>query len=148
MDLSNGLCAQPRYRDNSGYDWFSDNPVVELKTRQLCSRCPVKFECAQTALNTRENWGIWGGMEEFRMRRALGVNAIGDPRIHLRKLLCPFCYSDDLEVASKKEYRGYPVKCRSCGIEWPAYRTPDKAKRTLKRYRDKYLAELLEDAGR
>jgi len=32
--------------------------------RQICATCPVKWECARFALDSGEDFGIWGGMSE------------------------------------------------------------------------------------
>ncbi len=38
--------------------------------KQICSECPVLDECLESALDTGEQYGIWGGMT-FRERRRL-----------------------------------------------------------------------------
>lgn len=30
--------------------------------KRICADCPVTWECLETALATRENFGIWGGL--------------------------------------------------------------------------------------
>ncbi|HEX6209008.1 MAG TPA: WhiB family transcriptional regulator [Actinomycetota bacterium] len=42
----------------------------EAKAKALCVRCPVRLECLDYALRTREPHGIWGGLNEVE-RRAL-----------------------------------------------------------------------------
>jgi WhiB family redox-sensing transcriptional regulator len=39
--------------------------------KQLCARCPVKIDCLEFALQTNQEYGVWGGMseEERRMLR-------------------------------------------------------------------------------
>ncbi|MCV7252841.1 WhiB family transcriptional regulator [Mycobacterium hackensackense] len=32
--------------------------------REICTTCPVKWECAGFALDNGEDFGIWGGMSE------------------------------------------------------------------------------------
>ena len=36
----------------------------EAIAKQICSRCPVRRECALHALNARERYGVWGGLTE------------------------------------------------------------------------------------
>ncbi|NED73336.1 WhiB family transcriptional regulator [Streptomyces sp. SID9944] len=42
----------------------------------MCHGCPVRQRCGEWALDTREGWGVWGGMTEaqrtaiLRRRRA------------------------------------------------------------------------------
>lgn len=151
-DLSEGLCGQKRFRSSQRFNWFPELDEVEpeLNARDVCGRCPVRYGCAQTALNNREAWGIWGGMEEFRMRRALGLDSFGNSRVYARTLRCPFCDSDDLDIAKKKGARGYPIRCNFCDMGWTSYRIPAKIRKTLKRRHDTNLAAGLEhtrDAG-
>jgi hypothetical protein len=148
-ELREALCPQKRYRTNSDFDWFPDldNVAAEQAARGVCSRCPVQYDCAQTALDQREAWGIWGGMEEFRMRRALGLDSRGENRVYHNDLRCPFCDSDDLAIAKKKGVRGYPVECNYCGIRWTSYRIPAKIRKTLKRRHDTNLASGVVHAG-
>lgn len=40
------------------------------RAKNLCAGCPVKTECLAEALDSRLEWGVWGGMTE-RQRRAI-----------------------------------------------------------------------------
>lgn len=42
----------------------------QKRARLLCSGCPVRLECLSEALDSRIEWGVWGGMTE-RERRLL-----------------------------------------------------------------------------
>jgi WhiB family redox-sensing transcriptional regulator len=42
----------------------------EAVAKALCAQCPVREECLEFALETRESHGIWGGLNEME-RRAL-----------------------------------------------------------------------------
>lgn len=138
--FSEALCALPKY-NNSNYSWFPDLDQIEeeLNAISVCSQCPIRFECAQSALNNREAWGIWGGMEEFKVRRALGLDSFGHNRVYSKELVCPFCGSTDLNQARKKGAKGYSIDCISCGIHWKSYRLPTKVRRTLKRQYDGFV---------
>jgi WhiB family redox-sensing transcriptional regulator len=37
-----------------------DDPWVAA-ARRVCAGCPVRLECLRTALDNREDYGIWGG---------------------------------------------------------------------------------------
>jgi WhiB family redox-sensing transcriptional regulator len=58
--------------------FFPDNPLEdrtarrarEAKAKAICAGCPVRDECLEYALRTREAHGVWGGMNEYE-RRAL-----------------------------------------------------------------------------
>lgn len=36
----------------------------ESRAKQICGRCPVRVECLDYAIRTREPYGIWGGLTE------------------------------------------------------------------------------------
>ena len=44
----------------TGY-WF-DQYTVEF-ARSFCERCPVRRECLAAALDRRERYGVWGGVD-------------------------------------------------------------------------------------
>jgi WhiB family redox-sensing transcriptional regulator len=39
------------------------------EAKHVCSECSVIEECLQSALNAREQYGIWGGMTSLERRR-------------------------------------------------------------------------------
>jgi WhiB family redox-sensing transcriptional regulator len=41
------------------------------EAKQVCARCPVKDECLEYSLATREEFGIWGGLDEWERRAIL-----------------------------------------------------------------------------
>ena len=43
----------------------------EAKAKALCARCPVRLECLDWALTTREPYGVWGGYSESERRQIL-----------------------------------------------------------------------------
>ena len=146
-DFTKADCARPEFRSKD-FDWHPEleNYIEEENARGVCDGCPIKKMCAQHALDTREAWGIWGGMEEFRMRRALGVDSFNNDRVYNRELVCPFCGSDDLNKAKKKGANGYPVSCNNCDIHWESFRIPDKVRKTLRRQYDGNVARGVERA--
>ena len=40
----------------------------ERKAKELCAVCPVRVECLEYAVRTREPYGIWGGLNEIERR--------------------------------------------------------------------------------
>ncbi|GHA46082.1 WhiB family transcriptional regulator [Streptomyces canarius] len=36
----------------------------EERARRVCGGCPVGGQCARMALETREHYGVWGGLSE------------------------------------------------------------------------------------
>lgn len=45
-------------------------PSVET-AKKVCRRCPVSPECLQDSLDRRENFGVWGGLDENERRELL-----------------------------------------------------------------------------
>lgn len=43
---------------------------AQREVRAVCMSCPVRLECLADALDSRTDFGVWGGMTE-RERRAL-----------------------------------------------------------------------------
>ena len=43
---------------------------AQREARAVCTDCSVRLECLADALDSRADWGVWGGMTE-RERRAL-----------------------------------------------------------------------------
>ncbi|MFI0827199.1 WhiB family transcriptional regulator [Streptomyces roseolus] len=39
--------------------------------KQICRMCPVRLHCLQHALTQREDWGVWGGLDEGERREML-----------------------------------------------------------------------------
>jgi WhiB family transcriptional regulator, redox-sensing transcriptional regulator len=44
--------------------------AAQNRAKQMCMGCPVRTECLAEALDSRIEWGVWGGMTE-RERRAV-----------------------------------------------------------------------------
>ena len=43
--------------------------LAQLRTaKTICSRCPVRAECLQWALETDQDVGVWGGLSEEERR--------------------------------------------------------------------------------
>ena len=50
--------------------WFSETPEHIVKATTICGRCPVAQECANTAIENVETFGIWGGLTPEQLRKA------------------------------------------------------------------------------
>jgi WhiB family redox-sensing transcriptional regulator len=44
--------------------------AAQIEATLICVGCPVQLECLADALDTRNGYGVWGGLTE-RQRRAL-----------------------------------------------------------------------------
>ena len=45
-----------------------DRVLRERQAKELCATCPVRIECLEYAVRTRESHGIWGGLNEPERR--------------------------------------------------------------------------------
>lgn len=43
----------------------------EAKAKAICARCPVRAQCLDWALTTREPHGVWGGLSESDRKQVL-----------------------------------------------------------------------------
>lgn len=109
---------------DSGLDFFTNNTQRKYDARAVCmSQCPVRWDCLQYALAHQELFGIWGGVDEYEIRRTLSVNWKGEPVHRARKPRCPFCRKSALEDVVKKRARKL-VRCTTCELEWWIKRAP------------------------
>lgn len=45
-------------------DWYSDTPEEIAAVKAVCAvECPFQVTCLQWALDRREAWGVWGGLD-------------------------------------------------------------------------------------
>lgn len=130
-------CApQNRSKAAKDLDWFSTDPDEKYTCRAVCmSECSVRKWCVQTALTNKYIHGVWGGVDEYEIRRALSVDANGDPSDRDRAPRCPFCLSKNLDIASQKNAQGYYTQCLNkdadgviCGVSWYMATVPNKIK--------------------
>jgi WhiB family redox-sensing transcriptional regulator len=43
----------------------------EARAKVFCDRCPVRTDCLEYALDSREGHGVWGGLNELERRAVL-----------------------------------------------------------------------------
>ena len=72
-DLADGLDLPCRTHNPDL--WFADAPADLEKAKSFCGTCPVRVLCLEYALDMREPYGIWGGLNEYERRRALARKA-------------------------------------------------------------------------
>jgi WhiB family redox-sensing transcriptional regulator len=74
----NGLLAQPepwmvdgrcRVEDIPPDVFFPSRGESLALPKSICARCPVKVQCLDYALRTRQYHGVWGGASERERRR-------------------------------------------------------------------------------
>ncbi|MEU4115681.1 WhiB family transcriptional regulator [Kitasatospora sp. NPDC028055] len=49
----------------------------EEAAKAVCAGCPVRIECRRHALQTREPYGVWGGLTEDERQRLLARSPRG-----------------------------------------------------------------------
>jgi hypothetical protein len=69
------LCADPKYAERVDQLWFDDSIGGGGRAQAIavCFRCPIRQACYDYAEETRQNVGIWGGVDmgqAARLRRA------------------------------------------------------------------------------
>lgn len=116
-------CApENRTEETKDLDWFSNDSDEKYRARAVCQNsCPVRKECVQFALENRMLHGIWGGVDDYEIRRAMSVDAVGDPLERNRVPRCPYCMSRKLDIAGQRvNKKGYLTKCLNpeCGLTW------------------------------
>lgn len=47
----------------------------KARAKAICAACPVKSQCLEIALRSRERWGVWGGLDEDERRRLLKASS-------------------------------------------------------------------------
>jgi len=58
--------------------FFESSARAERRAKSICNGCPVKLECLAYALESRIQYGIWGGMNVTE-RRSLLRRSAGAP---------------------------------------------------------------------
>lgn len=58
-------------KDADAEMFFSNDENDREAALTLCSGCPVRMECLEHALATRESYGIWGGTDEHERKRLI-----------------------------------------------------------------------------
>jgi len=64
--------------------FFSDELHEIARAKNICATCPVMVECLETALERREQWGIWGGQLFVAGKIVMNKRRRGRPSKHPR----------------------------------------------------------------
>lgn len=136
-------CAKP---ENAEYanNFFANKPSQQNSAKKLCDMCPVRKDCAQWALNNKQIWGVWGGLDYKELRRTLSVNWQGQEMRHKRFPLCPYCKAktDSLDTKTVDRPEGgrwstmKVVYCNECRFIWQS-RTSANAVEAFKAIQEK-----------
>ena len=57
--------------EETAYLLRSPKNAREAVAKALCVHCPVRVDCLEYALQSREGHGIWGGLNEMERRAVL-----------------------------------------------------------------------------
>lgn len=62
--VADALCAQT---DPEAF--FPEKGGTNAPAKRICAACPVRERCLAYAMETRQHFGIWGGLSELQRRR-------------------------------------------------------------------------------
>lgn len=92
-------------RDMNPELFFPDaDYLIDPTVLAACHTCPVREDCLQWALDTCQEFGVWGGLNEDQ-RRFINISR--------SRVRCPDCRSDRVVEETRSEV------CLSCGLSWP-----------------------------
>lgn len=113
-------------------EWFPDMDAAATDeaakdlaepAKALCRICPVARQCLEWALETHQEFGVWGGTDEYDRGRKAGPrkrtqtsSTARKPRLVVVRPICPGCYAPDAVVP----YDASHLTCLDCTITWPA----------------------------
>ena len=55
----------------STFEHKPEREAREARAKAICLRCEVRAECLEWALQTREPYGVWGGLSESERKQVL-----------------------------------------------------------------------------
>lgn len=149
-----GLCSQPENLDKR--DSFLANTATERReARNLCgslgqeNACPVRELCLKWALEHKEIWGVWGGLDESELRRTLWVDAQGHSKPRCRYPNCPNCKArpSRLRITQELDSTVPTVTCIKCKFSWKS-RTSALAVKAYQRDRRRRQVQARVPRGR
>lgn len=111
--------------------FYSHDPEDTAKAQSICAECPLKFACLESALNSQERWGVWGGATQNQLRVAQSIDDEGEVKNYGSGFptSCLNCGKDStkyLYVIEKKK-SGTRIACSNCGLEWITKKLINKA---------------------
>lgn len=134
-------CGDPKNLEYVN-NFFANKPSQVGKALRICGACPVKRDCLKWALESKQVWGVWGGLTYKQIRRTLSVNWDGQEMRHKRFPLCPYCKAKTNKLVTKTVERPVVgrwstmrvVECTDCQFSWQS--------RTSANAVDAYYAQL------
>lgn len=122
VDYDKALCTK------SDLDFFNTSPVARNEAIALCMLCTERRTCLSGALNTPEVYGVWGGNDEWELRRDVQLNGEKEPHEYNRPPRCAWCKSLDIEYQNQKirdnQRNKKLFKCKECELTWWIFTVP------------------------
>jgi WhiB family redox-sensing transcriptional regulator len=118
-------CAKSENSDKIN-NFYANKPSQQWEAKKLCGACPVREQCIKWALDNKQIWGIWGGLDSAQIRNTLSVNWEGNEMRYKRFPLCPNCRAktSSLKTATVDRPDGgrwatmRVVECVDCHFTW------------------------------
>lgn len=112
-------CSDPSIDPNIFYSY---DPQDISTAKAICADCPLRKVCLETALDSEERWGVWGGASQNELRIAQSVDSSGELKSYGTGFptRCLYCgpYSTKYLYVIEKKRTGTKVACSKCGLEW------------------------------
>jgi len=122
------LCATPKMEPFKEI-FFSEDKKETSNAKMVCGACPVRKQCLGWALENKEIWGVWGGVDQEELRIVLSVDEDGQEVRRIRKGEAPFCPNckagtSNLKLSEREVPGGgrwttkKVITCDSCSFSW------------------------------
>lgn len=120
-------------------DSFFEKDLQPALIQNFCSKCPVRKECLNYGLESQNIFGVWGGVRDGDLQKALGLDVYCrttglDP-------VCPKCHNKTVHVYAKTRTTN-TVVCPECGLTWTS-----AARMKITMRSDDYADDSKKDTG-
>lgn len=113
--------------------FYSYDPKDIKQAKSICDTCPLKRECLETALNSSEIFGVWGGVSytDLRISQSLDIN--GEKKEYDSPIRCLWCgpHSTKYLEPLRRKRGGTEIQCTNCGLTWISKKIITKKKRNF-----------------
>jgi len=98
--------------------FFSDHPIDRHYAASLCHTCPLLLACGQYATQTRQQFGVWGGMDLHTRELGCGTNRGFFAHCGRGETPCAPCRAAHEEALAEDRRRRLDVEHRKGGTVW------------------------------
>lgn len=120
--------------------FFDEKPAQVEKCRAICAGCPISRRCLDYALEHREAWGVWGGMDYAQLKDEAALRGMTPPN---RKEIE---HGTERGWAWHRRQRAKDPNHQTCQDCTNAYNYATKIR--VQRYRERLLKKGLNNDGR